>query len=562
MDAMGAMGPMATTASAGAPGSASAVLGLAERLGVALLIAAAALLRGFDLAAPFDRGFDGFQGAFFAIGAINYERLTIGASGGYPVENVENRRGERQSWYVYPNHPPTVPLIAWAALEAFAGEDWNAAWREDRSPQGIEGTLRFPFFVAGLIGLWALWWTAREAAGARVAMLALAVAALAPLGILYGGLVNYELPVLAPVVLGAGAAARWMRTGARSWLGLAALLFAAGGLVTYAALCFVPPLALWAWTRRGASGALALGAALGFAALAPLAAHGLWAAHVLGDLGRPSAPLAERALALWSPAFDGSMPIGEWLGRNGERIARHSSLGAGLAAVLGLGVALAPRAARPPGAGLALALLAGGLAAMLAFYRHSFEEQTPFLLLVGPGIAVLAALGLAALADFAAGLLHRPRHAGVAAVLLAGVIGIFECRTATELRHAWREPGPNDDPPGALGPELPMPEQCGREIAAVLEPGAVGLYPAALGFTPAVSFYAWRSLFPIDAASPMASVPLIEELGLAAAPRYLLLPRRPPSAAVPAVDALRALAQDVAAPTVTSERWEAWRLDR
>jgi hypothetical protein len=107
-----------------------------------------------------------------------------------------------------------------------------------------------------------------------------------------------------------------------------------------------------------------------------------------------------------------------------------------------------------------------------------------------------------------------------------------------------------------------MPEQCGREIAAVLEPGAVGLYPAALGFTPAVSFYAWRSLFPIDAASPMASVPLIEELGLAAAPRYLLLPRRPPSAAVPAVDALRALAQDVAAPTVTSERWEAWRLDR
>ena len=95
-----------------------------ERAALVVLFLAALVPRLFDVAAPLDRAFDGEQGGFFAIGAINFERLGVRRTGGYPVLNIDlgdradpaTRLWDRpELWVSYANHPPTVPLIAWAS---------------------------------------------------------------------------------------------------------------------------------------------------------------------------------------------------------------------------------------------------------------------------------------------------------------------------------------------------------------------------------------------------------------------------------------------------------------
>src|SRR5262245_31018845 len=133
-----------------------------ESAALVVLLLAALLPRLFDVAAPLDRGFDGEQGGFFAIGAINFERLGVRRTGGYPVLNIalgdradpSIRLWDRPSlWVSYANHPPTVPLIAWASLNALAPQDWNSAWHDARGPQGFELALRLPFLLCHLAAL-------------------------------------------------------------------------------------------------------------------------------------------------------------------------------------------------------------------------------------------------------------------------------------------------------------------------------------------------------------------------------------------------------------------------
>jgi hypothetical protein len=163
------------------PGLATSAARL-ERLGVLLLLAVALVPRLRDVAAPFDREAEGAQAAFFAIAAVNHERLGLRHTGGYPVLNVDatdpGRRGAgapiaSRHWLFYTNHPPLVPLLAWAALEALGPRGWDTAWREHRAPAGIELPLRLPFLAAHLLFLWSLWWAARQSGGPRAALIAL-----------------------------------------------------------------------------------------------------------------------------------------------------------------------------------------------------------------------------------------------------------------------------------------------------------------------------------------------------------------------------------------------------
>jgi len=114
---------------------------LLERLGVLLILVAALVPRVRDLAAPFDREFEGFQGSCFAAFCVNYERLGVGRFGGYPtycVDIPDEAAGETldPALYVYANHPPLVPLAQWAVVKALAPDGWNDAWRSGDAPVG------------------------------------------------------------------------------------------------------------------------------------------------------------------------------------------------------------------------------------------------------------------------------------------------------------------------------------------------------------------------------------------------------------------------------------------
>ena len=109
-------------------------VGCLEFVAVIVLIAAAFLPRLRDLDAPFDREFEGAQGAFFTIAAINYDRLGVGAFGGYPVLNIDLDETRPDTWYTYENHPPTVPLFTLAGLLVFTR--YRLHWTERGATHG------------------------------------------------------------------------------------------------------------------------------------------------------------------------------------------------------------------------------------------------------------------------------------------------------------------------------------------------------------------------------------------------------------------------------------------
>jgi hypothetical protein len=538
-----------------------------------LLVLAALVPRVRDLRAGFDRSFEGFQGAFFAMAALNYERAGVGAFGGYPLVNLELDRERPATWYTYENHPPTVPLLAWASVRAAAprdprGELWSESWRSARAPYGIEPALRAPFLALHLLGLAALWWCVRQGARASEALLALAIAAALPISAVYGTLVNYENPSLVFVLLGTGCCLRWLRAMRGRALAGCALWFAAAGAVTYAPAFFALALGLWALARAGLRrGGAVFVAALG-GALAPLLAHA-WLAHeALASIGRSSMPLARRALLLWGPMFERESAPWHWLGLQIERCAEHFTLPILLAATLGALLLAArslarrrtqrARAAMPHAHrsaaevaeySAAVPLACGGLLVLLGFYRHTFDPQTPFLLNLAPGAAALAAVALER-ARTALG--PRAARSAAPAVALAGLLVLPGLLRTDELRARWRAPGPLDEPAGARGPEQALPRTEGARIAELIEPGAVGLYPEAAGLTVATSFYAWRTLLPLPQRAWSAA------LGLARAPHYVLVPLQGEAARAPQVRALAAELRAGSPPVRENAHWAAW----
>jgi dolichyl-phosphate-mannose-protein mannosyltransferase len=543
-----------------------------ERLGVALILLAALVPRLRDFTASFDRGFEGEQNAFFAIGAINYERLGLWRAGGYPILNID--LGDRaapehgiwnrsEAWYVYANHPPAVPLLAWFALKALAPEDWNGAWHEGRSAQGLEAPLRLPFLVLHVAGLLAFWWALRQAWSAQRALLALALLAACPVSVIYATLANYENPALLFVFLALGFYARFLRSGGRRELAGCALSFAAGSCVTYAGMFFLPALALHALLSRRPRRAWSVAWAGAAAGLAPLLLHGAWARHALAKLGQTQPELVERARTLLEPLFDGAHPPSEWLGLQVERLGTWCTptllalAAAGLAwsalatFVPSLRHRLAPTregadAAQP---NLALPLLLGGALYLFAFYRHTLDPQFPFLMLVAPGLAACAALAL----DAASPLLLRLRAGFSPLVLVACTIAVVCAQRFNGLRRELREEAASLE-------QLPLPAMSGSQLRELLPAGSFAVHPSRLGLNLAASFYAWRSLWPIQGPADPTPSAVAERVGLGRAAHYLVLPNAaPPGAAEQCAELRRALAGD-AQPERASERWSVWRI--
>lgn len=536
-----------------------------ELAGVVLLLFAAAFVRGRDLRAPFDRAVDGFQGSCFAVFAVNYERVGIARYGGYPVFNVDLPSDPETPLYVYANHPPLVPLLGWSSLQLLGPEGWGEAWREGRAPEGIEGALRLPFFLLHVLGLWALWWALRPE-GAQRALLALALAAVAPIGILCAGLVNYENACIPPLLVALGFHARWLASGARRHLFWCAAFGFLASLVTFTPLFFAPALVLHALWARGWRRALAEGAAFGAAALVPLVSHGLW---VRWWVPEAATSVWARAETLLAPLFDGSAPLSEWARRQVVRLsAFHTPW---ILAAAGAGVALLAWRALRRGAAARAAhaerpisvvppLVLGAFLSQLAFYRHTFDGsgaldgQTNFLLNLTPAVAAAAAVAFDALGHP----LQRLRGGFAPLVALVALAGLPAVARSGAIRTAWRAPGPLDDPSLTSGPDTPLPSTAGRQIAEVLPSGAVGLFPTGAILGPATSFYSWRTLLNVSDELWGQRMRMIEDV-LGLDERYLLFPRHSAPAVRQIVERYRpGLVERFGAPLATNEGWELW----
>ncbi|MCZ6599157.1 MAG: glycosyltransferase family 39 protein [Planctomycetota bacterium] len=541
-----------------------------ERAGVVLLLLAALVPRMRDVGADFDRELEGFQGAFFAGSAVNYERFGVLVRGGYPVLGPDHGSSPTATT-VYANHPPTVALVAWAALKVLGPDGWQDGWKEGLPPEGVEPPLRLPFLAFHLLGLFAFWWALRQASGPRLALLGLAILCVLPVSALYGTLVNYENPSLAFVLLGCGFHARFLRSGRGRDLAGLGLSFLAAGAVTYAPLFFVPPLVLQYAQRRLWRRGLRAGATMSGGVLAPLIFHGIWVRIWLPE---HAGSVWTRGRHLIEPLFDGSAgsaPLSEWAARQWGRMELFFSEPILYAACAGLVVVawsgllrrtrdageVAPLSLAPP-------LFLGGFLMLLGFYRHTFdgpgprEGQTVFLLNLAPACAVLAAHLLDALAPA----LYRLKGGIAPLVVATGLIGMPGLARLDTLRNEWRAPGPRDDPALEHGPPAPLPRTVGDEIRALLPAGAIGLHPIGLDFTAATSFYAWRTLLPVSPKTLGDALGRLKAMGLKKRDRYLLLPKDPPDPVREQVDEMRAraLLAGMHEPAAEDEHWELWPL--
>lgn len=531
-----------------------------ERAAVLVLLLVALVPRVRDLGRGFDRGFEGYQGAFFAIAAVNYERLGAATTHGYPVLNLDLPQdsielpGERPSaWFLYPNHPPGVPLLAWTSARLLGPEGWSEAWREGDAPTGLEPALRLPFLALHLLGLWLLWWVAREAFGPQVGLLTLGLSVYLPVSALYGTLVNYEVPAVPLVLLAVGLYVRYVRAGRTRDLAGLGLAFGLGTAVTFAPLFFLPPLVLRsAWRRRWGE-ATRVAMVGGAGALVALALHRWQAGAALEVVGREPEFALARARVLLEPLLRGEVPASRWLEL--QLLHGGAALGWGLWLACLVGVLLSfsralsrkaddrlragelPRHARRD-VDVGLPLLAGGLLYLFAFYRHTAEEQWTFWLLVAPGALLMAARALHATSALAWRL--RAGFAPLAVLTLSVALpGLARFET-------WR---------AAVRQEAPQPRELGHALHALLPPGAVGVHPPELGLNLAATYYAWRSLAPASDPRDPTLEALLERLALDQAPRFLILPDTPPPAAATAIESLR----PPSAPSRSAEGWSAWK---
>ncbi|MFT7485946.1 MAG: hypothetical protein ACI9F9_001798 [Candidatus Paceibacteria bacterium] len=526
-----------------------------ERLALIALLILAFVPRVRDIDRGFDRGFEGYQGAFFAIAAVNYERLGVNASGGYPVLNID-LPASSQDWFLYANHSPLTPLLAWAGMKVMGPPGWSETWREGQSPAKMEAPIRIPFLLLHMAGLLALWWVARVAFGKQVALLSLALVAALPVSALYGTLVNYETPSLPCALLAVGASGMYARERKRRWLLLAGFAFLCACSFTFAPAFFLPFLVLGLlWNRRWPE-AMALGVVGGLACLTPLLVHDHSARKALAQVGQAPASIWQRAEELLGPLFSGEVTVPHWLSLQVQHALAAQGpvllLAAGCGAVLCFVRAVSKRRNErlrqfewpqnpTPDVDLALPMLAGGLLYLFAFYKHTAEEQWSFQLYLVPGVVLCAARCLHGISLP----LQRLRGGIAPLVLVAGTVMLL----GLARFEGWRKK--------VRGPQVPLPASIGLELQQLLPVGAYGLHPSVLGLTPASTWYSWRSLYPVsDSHDPSIQI-LSDRLGLQDSPRFMLLPKQ----SSPALqETLQALRSTLGTPTGASDNWECWSL--
>ena len=540
----------------------------------------------------FDREADGFQGAFFGLTAVNYERLGTGPTGGYPVVNLDTVVDAPETWYVYGNHSPVFALAEWASLKALGPDGWETAWQAGRSPSGVgtdhsfEFALRLPMFAASIFSLLVLWWALRIEGGKRAALIGLLLYALSPLAIMDAGLVNYEPASILCVLLAFGFFAKVRRLDAVSEeprlfpreLLLVCIFIALGTAQTFAPLFFAIPLCLAALGSRlralGPKGAIATACTIGMSALAPILIHGIYVRSALEGI-QPASRLSERIGLLFEPLTSGAVPLWTWLGLQHTHLVTYGSAVMVEIAIIGLVFAVLMQADRfskitKEGASkknpafMPLLLATGGFAVMFGYYKHTSDHapvQSTFILNLIPAVAALGGLAFVIFGDSVGRTFARKgRHHGglILASVLLGLTINNGFATTNHLWQTWRSPVPRAN----------VPEVVGAQLGELLPAGSVALYPASLGFTPAVYFYAWRTMLPVTA--DIASFQFVEQRlsdsGLLDRPRYLVLPDAPLAETKPGVDALRAFFADMtpelaAREPLLGEGWKAWRLD-
>jgi hypothetical protein len=519
----------------------------------------------------FDRGFDGFQGAFFAGSAVNYQELGTSPTHGYPLAQIDPP-ADPAGWNVYTNHPRFVPHVALASLRLFGPEGWDE--RPGPVPPGTEAAVRAPFFLLQVLGWFALAATAWRLVGRRGGLIALALSANLPIGMALAGLVNYEHPsvafVCAALLLAtysrapAGDASMETEARRRRFAFAAGVTCGLGTFVTYAPILFVPAIALVCGrgTRLFAAVAGAVTAGL---ALVP---HVLASAAVRDVVGARSPSIFARLEALIAPSWNGELPPARWLAAQFEAI--DWSFGVALAAVAAIGLVLAlvqivrthDAAPFEQLARAVAALAASALGVQVLYWRHTGDPQESFMLNAAPAFVLAIVFALEWLARRVG-----PRRGPGLAVLVA--IGLVAAASNVSRAHLeeLRAPGPFDvaETGGASASRSgaglpPLPRTAALDVEHLVPEGAVVWYPARLGLTIATSYYAWRTLLPFTPGDYDSATALQSALGLTGRPVWILLPLAPDSEEM-AADAAT-VERDIEAFTGAPAIWTEGRLYR
>ncbi len=440
-----------------------------------LLAACLALCIGLvDLAKPLDRGMGGWQAAFFALGARQYESRGAFEHRGYPsvaihgarISEDDLRQAPDGAW-IYANHPPIAPLLAWSSVRSFAPEGWERRG----GVQGLEWMVRLPFLLLHAAGAALLLLLLRPATGEAGARLGAGLFCLLPVEVLYGSHPNFEHLALVPILLALRAAwrAAWRLGGdgaCVAWMALA-------GCTTWMPLFFVPGIGLVLATKRSWRAALRTTIACACACAAPLALHVM----VARGLALEGGGALERALALARPLELAALwsSLVDWHGPLAWLVVATPLVAVGLL----LAARREPRPATWSGAcarwmdafapGFALCL--GALSYVLGFGRHALQDnQGIFQLAVAPGLCALAAGMPRGVARLRAALGERfPRGARAAA---AACLAWFALESACELglKSVWARRAVHDaGTPGSDSSQVPPAVRAGLHAALLGE---------------------------------------------------------------------------------------------
>lgn len=534
----------------------------------------------------FDRGFDGFQGAFFAGSAVNYQVLGTAPTHGYPLAQIEPP-DDPAGWNVYTNHPRFVPHVALASLRLFGPKGWDE--RPGPVPPGTETAVRAPFFLLQILGWLALAAAVGRMVGRRAGLIALALSANLPIGMALAGLVNYEHPSVAFVCAGLLLATYTRRaadeaspiSGAnepdadegdkarrRRFAVAAGVVCGLGTFVTYAPVLFVPAIALvcarGTRLRAAFAGALASGLAL--------VPHLLASAAVRDVVGARSPSILERLEVLIAPSWNGELPPARWLAAQFEAI--EWSFGTALATVATIGLVLAltilirARQATPfvQLARSVAALSASALGVQVLYWRHTGDPQESFLLNAAPAFVLAVVFVL----EWLARQIGPRLGPGLAVLVTVGLVAAASSISSSHLDEL-RAPGPFDmaGSNGAVETEngsargsgrSPLPRTAAVDVVQLVPEGAVVWYPARLGLTIATSYYAWRTLLPFTPGDYDTATALQNALGLTGRPVWILLPLQTNSAEMAADVAT--VERDLEAFTGAPAIWKEGRLYR
>jgi len=455
------------------------------------------LVHGRDLRRTFDAGFEGYQGSFFAIAAVNYERFGLAAHGGYPTLLIDTQSPPTDSEralaerLVYANHPPLVPLMAWASARLFGPAGWSEAWRAHAPPRGLELALRLPFFGAFLLVVVLAFLLTRTVAGTGTSAAVALTLAFLPSSRQYAALVNYEWPALAAIGGACLATVHYARGGRRAALAGIALAMFAGGLLTWSPLFYVPGLVVLGWAFGDRRRALHSGAAALLGVGLPLVLHSTWSAR----WGPAGASAWERARELLAPVCEeGNGPLA-WLAVQ-TRVARElfgdPLLLLALAGGLALVAAHILRDADRRGRGaLLVALGCGALLQHLAHYRHTLEGQETFILYFALPLALCAALPLQFIES-------RTKSRTLREVLRALGVGVLLLALL----------GPSGRPPAQVPPgsRAPSGTHLGSALRGHCSPPAVVFHPRTAALNLAPAYYAWRNALAADSLAELAQL--------------------------------------------------------